>query len=345
MRGFLHLLQNRRNRAAARELPPSRVLELSPDRHEVERHLADARREARLELTGVESMALLVAYGLRACPGASVGHRIVVHEDPTFGPAISLVAATGGAEPAFGLPPLNLVLARVLVGRAHVDADPEALADILVAVSQLVVDCPELAELRIDLAPGGVVACRARLRRPDAPGRKLGIPPYPAELAETRDFAGESMTIRPIRPEDAEAHRAFFTRLSPEDIRFRFFSAMRELAPEQMARMTQIDYDREMAFIVHREQPPQTVAVARLVRDGEGAEFAIVVQPDMKGRGVASALMRRLIEWGRSQAIPEIVGQVLADNAPMLAFMRHLGFSIGRIPGESDVVEARMKLA
>ena len=158
-------------------------------------------------------------------------------------------------------------------------------------VSQLIVDFPEIAEL--DLNPlivdaDGVVAADAwlRLREAGDPGGGLAITPYPVELTEhwaTHD--GERLTIRPIRPEDAEQHGAFFSRLSPQDIRYRFFTAMRELSPEQMARLTQIDYDREMAFVAVREAGGETVGVARLVcEDERSGEFAVIVQADMKGQ-------------------------------------------------------------
>ena len=115
--------------------------------------------------------------------------------------------------------------------------------------------------------------------------------PIPPNWSSTGRAGGERLIVRPIRPEDAEQHGAFFRRLSPQDIRYRFFTAMRELSAEQMARLTQIDYDREMAFIAMREATGETVGVARLVcepgeRDGE---FAVIVQADMKGRGVAAA--------------------------------------------------------
>jgi len=87
--------------------------------------------------------------------------------------------------------------------------------------------------------------------------------------------------------------------------------------------------------------------VARLVGEvgrGEG-EFAVIVEPDMKGRGLARALMQKLIDWGRAQGMTDIVGQVLADNQPMLGFVRGLGFTVRRVPGESDIVEARLALA
>ena len=128
---------------------------------------------------------------------------------------------------------------------------------------------------------------------------------------------------------------AFFSRLPPLDVRYRFFSAMRELSQEQMARLTQVDYDREMAFVAVREATGETVGVARLVREpsGRSGEFAVIVQPDMKGHGLASQLMQRLIDWARQRGMAEVVGQVLADNQPMLAFVRHLGFSLKRHAG------------
>jgi acetyltransferase len=129
-------------------------------------------------------------------------------------------------------------------------------------------------------------------------------------------------------------------------VRFRFFSAMRELSPERTARLTQVDYEREMAFIAIREATQETVGVARLVSDTEGSscEFAVIVQSDMKGHGLASHLMHRLIAWARDRGLQEVVGQILSDNAPMLAFIRHLGFTVHRLPDDPEVMEARLSL-
>ncbi len=101
-----------------------------------------------------------------------------------------------------------------------------------------------------------------------------------------------------------------------------------------------------MAFVAVREATGETVGVARLVREGLDAvgEFAITVQPDMKHKWLASHFLQRLIDWGRAQGMSEIVGQVLADNQPMLAFVRHLGFTLQRIPGQADVVEAHLQI-
>jgi len=444
VRGFLHLVQDRRNRAAARELPSSAVLAVAPDRDEVHRVFASLRRAGRVATMQDEALAVLSAYGipvvpsrvvasaedavaatellgfpavvkLRQCepPGArmhgglaldlhdaaEVGVaarllaarrartspdatdegllvqrqanrtrelRIRVADDATFGPMICFGQGGTTAEIAHDLavdlPPLNLALAHGLIARTRVAAtlahfrdmpaaNTAAVAEALVRISQLMIDFPEIATLEVNplLADAdGVLAADAwlRLREPGDACGGLAIAPYPIELAEHWTArGGEHLSIRPIRPEDAEQHGAFFHRLSPQDIRYRFFSAIRELSPEQMARLTQIDYDREMAFIAVRESSGETVGVARLVCEGEReGEFAVIVQADMKGKDIASHLMRRLIDWARARGLGTIIGQVLADNAPMLAFVRHLGFSLHRLPEEPDVVEARLAL-
>jgi acetyltransferase len=241
-----------------------------------------------------------------------------------------------------------------LLGQALRDrpaASTAGVAETLVRVSQLIVDFPEIAELDVPSLFAdtfGVLAVDAwlRLHPPAAAATGLAIAPYPAELIEHRGTGPDRMTIRPIRPEDAQAHTGFFSRLSPQDIRYRFFSAMRELSAEQTVRMTEVDYDREMAFIAVNDATGDTVGVARLVCElgGETGEFAVIVQADMKGRGLASLLMRRLIAWARTRGLRAIVGQILADNAPMLAFIRRLGFEVRRMPDDPEVMEATLEL-
>ena len=181
---------------------------------------------------------------------------------------------------------------------------------------------------------------------PAAWGRGAGDRPYPVELIEQCQIGPDRMTIRPIQPEDAAEHMAFFGRISSQDVRYRFFSAMREMSPEMTARLTRIDYDREMAFIAVNETNGQTVGVARLVgdTDGRSGEFAVIVQADMKGRGLATHLMHRLIAWARARGLTEVVGQILADNQPMLAFIRHRGFTVHRMADDPEVMEARLVL-
>jgi acetyltransferase len=440
VRGFLHLVQDRRNRAAARELPPSAVLRLAPDHAEVRRAFRRARAAGRLTLMQDEAMAVLAAYGVPTVPcrpatgadeaaeaarllgfpvvlkrrrverpdpaarggvaldlndadqvraaarllagreaGADhpgflvqrqVGRarelRLRLGEDPLFGPIIGFgqggTAAQLLRDVAIDLPPLNLPLAHALIARTRVAATlgalhdqpaaaVDAVADTLVRISQLAVDFPEIGEMDVNPlfadAEGVLVAdAWLRLRGEDAPPGRLAISPYPAELIGAFDAGGETLTIRPIRPEDAAAHAAFFQRWSPEDVRYRFFTVLRELSAEQVARMTQVDYEREIAFIAVRESTGETVGVSRLVREMNSAvgEFAVVVQSDLKGRGLASHLMQRLIAWGRARGITEIVGQVLADNHPMLNFVRHLGFTLRRLPDEDGLMEAKLEL-
>ncbi len=348
VRGFLHLVRDRRGRAAARELPPAKVLEIAPDRAAVTAAFAAARAAGRLDLAAAEAQAVLGAYGITggaAADGPEPPWAIEIGEDAVFGPTIRL---GHGAAAALDLPPLNLALAQALAARLPGAAAPADIADVLVRISQLIVDFPEIAALRLDLAAGAAVNGAAlRLRPAGAPAALPAIAPYPAELAG--HFAGrrETFLIRPIRPEDAAAHAALFARLPSQDIRFRFFSAMRELSAEQIARLTQVDYDREIAFIAVREATGETVGVARLVQEAADgpAEFAVLVQPDAKGQGLAAHLMRRLIDWGRARGIGEIDGLVLADNAPMLGFVRHLGFDLHRAPDDETVVEARLVLS
>ena len=169
---------------------------------------------------------------------------------------------------------------------------------------------------------------------------------YPAELAEhwdaPWDAGGEPLVIRPIRPEDAAAHDAFFHRLSPEDVRLRFFAAVRELTPAMLARFTRLDYDRDMAFIAVRARTGETVGVARLVREGDRSvgEFAVVVQPDVKGHGLGQHLMERLLAWAWTHGVQRVVGEILAWNVPMLDLARHLGFRLSHVPGDPGVIEA-----
>ena len=337
VRGFRHLLDLRRARAAAAELPPGDVLDLAPDRAALRRVVSAARADGRLDLTEAESRAVLAAYGMTRPPLA-----VTVADDPLFGPAIGVGDGWMGGR-AFDLPPLNLSLAHGLVAnsaaaRRLLPAQADALADTLVRVSQLVVDLPELATFALSPVVDPVVTLR-----PQGQERRLVIAPYPADLVEQWDARGLPVTIRPIRPEDAAAHAAMFSRISPEDVRYRFFSSLRELSAERIARMTQVDYDREMAFVAVRANG-DTVGVGRLVCEGDTGEFAVIVQSDMKGRGLARRLMERLIDWGRTQQMAAIVGQVLTENAAMLAFIRKLGFTLRRLPDEPDVVEARLVL-
>jgi acetyltransferase len=180
---------------------------------------------------------------------------------------------------------------------------------------------------------------RARVepsRAPDPAYRHMAIHPYPSNLIETvalRD--GATVTVRPIRPEDAELEREFVDALSPQARYFRFFYQLNELTPSMVARFTQVDYDREMALVAvtdvgHPHGHPSFVGVGRYIAnaDGESAEFAVVVADDWQQRGVARALLERLVACATGRGFARLVGTVLKSNVAMLAFVRRLGFAL-----------------
>jgi acetyltransferase len=279
--------------------------------------------------------------------------------DTTFGPF--LLFGHGGTavemidDKALGLPPLNLKLARDMIARTRIwkllrgfrDRLPvaiDAVALALVGLSQLVCDFDAIAELDINplLAdPRGVVAVDARIRlqpASQAGQERLAIRPYPAEWESTETIAGVGeFQLRPVRPEDAPTFIVFAARLDPEDVRMRFFTPFRQLPRTLLARLTQIDYDRAMAFVL-LDAKDAVAGVVRLAADPDGrrAEFAVLVRSDLKGRGIGRALIDRLIVYAKSRGIEELFGDVLAENAAMLALCRGIGCSIG--PSSAGVV-------
>lgn len=288
--------------------------------------------------------------------------------DPVFGPVVLFgqggVAVEANADQSIGLPPLNRVLARDMIARTrvarllagfrnHPPVDLDALADVLVRVGQMAADLPELCELDINplLADStGVLALDARMRLspPAAPDplARLAILPYPDALERVVETSVGQLSLRPIRPEDAPAHAAFFRALTPEDVHFRMFGSARELSPAQLARFTQIDYAREMAFILTRSAggEGETLGVARVVADPDNiaGEFAIVVRSDLKGQGLGTVLMEALIAYCEGRGLREIAGVALADNVRMHALARRLGFALA--PGGDGAVAMRRVL-
>ena len=298
-------------------------------------------------ITGFTVQALVRRpYAQELIVGASV--------DPVFGPVV--LFGQGGtavevlADRAIGLPPLNGVLARDLVSgtrvarllagyRDHPPARIDAICGVLVAVSQMLADLPELAELDINplWADGdGVIALDARLRVARAAGAgtaRFAIHPYPAELAETLSWQERELLVRPIRPEDEAQHRAFAVKLAPEDLRLRFFSVRRELPRSELARLVQIDYEREMAFVALDPQPDgstRTLGVVRAIADPDNveAEFAIILGADAQGLGLGRLLLDKMLRYLKGHGTQRLVAMVLRENKGMRALATRSGFEV-----------------
>jgi acetyltransferase len=375
-RAFMHLARHRRNQKLLMETPPALPEDFLPDPAAAAAVIATALADGRAELSGPEARSVLEAYRIPVAPAGSMpgpeAHPLVlgIGEDRLFGP----ILAFGQGGPAAGmlrdsavaLPPLNAVLARELMARARVwrllqgypgrpAADLDAIALTLVKLSQLAADLSEVAALEINplLADAiGVVALDARIRvRPPLPAGtpRFAIRPYPQRLV--RHFAlrdGREITLRPVRPEDEPAIREMLQRSTPEDVRLRFFSTMRSFSHEFAARLTQIDYDREMALVAEAEEEDRRVLLGavRIVADpdGETAEYGIMVRSDLKGVGLGHRLMTEIIGYARERGLRRIFGEVLRENVTMLRMAGEFGFAREDVPDEPGIVHVTISL-
>lgn len=298
-------------------------------------------------------------------------HELIVgaSTDLVFGPVI-LFGQGGTAVEVIGdravaLPPLNMNLARLLIEQTRVSkllagyrdraqVDMEALQLTLVKVSQMITDIPQIVELDINplfADEHGVLALDARmLVRPaqQSGASRLAIRSYPKELEEIVSFDEGDILIRPIRPEDEPQHDEFFQQLHPEDVRMRFFGYKSTMPHAELARLTQIDFDREMAFIASRRSEggkPETLAVARGISDPDNieAEFAIIVRSDLKGKGLGTTLMKKLIRYFRERGTQTLVGETLPENEHMITLAKKLGFEASTA-SDGETVELRLAL-
>jgi len=293
-------------------------------------------------------------------------------DDPTFGPVI--VFGQGGtaveviSDKALALPPLDLALARDLIARTRVSrilkayrnvpaADEAAIALLLVKLSQLAADFPEIRE--IDLNPvladeTGVIAVDARVLvanvepRPGPSGHpRFAIRPYPKDWE--RHIAlqdGMKIFIRPVRPQDEALYPPFLAAVTPEDLRLRFFAPVKEFSHNFIARFTQIDYARAMAFIAIHEAAGKMLGVVRIHADSqyESGEYAILIRSDLKGHGLGWLLMELMIEYARAEGLKFVRGQVLQENTTMLQMCRQLGFQTTSDPEDLSIVVVTLPL-
>lgn len=294
-------------------------------------------------------------------------------DDPSFGTVI--VFGRGGTaveiinDKALALPPLDLPLARDLIERTRVSrllrayrdvpaVKQDAVAMVLVQLAQMAADIPEIRELDINplLADeAGVLAVDARVAVGAAQRKFAGagpvnfaVRPYPSQWQrhlEVKD--GWRVFVRPIRPEDEPLIHAFLRTVSAQDLRLRFFAPMKEFSHEFIARLTQIDYARAMAFVAFDEATRELLGVVRIHSDSiyETGEYAILLRSDLKGRGLGWALMQMIIEYSKAEGLKTIAGDVLAENTTMLTMCRQLGFSVATDAEDPALCNVALKLS
>jgi acetyltransferase len=344
------------------EVPANRLIPINSDYARVQMQtrqtIVEAIADKREWLSAIESNEILELYAVCTSGAHELGLELYAGSfiDPLFGPIIRLgraglndeMRSEINADTAVAIPPLNSLLADELIAATQVSTDllalykntPEHAGDVaavLQALSKILADIPEIRAIHINklcATAYGVVALEAKIQISDlALGgvRNFAILPYPDELVASVLWGAENTVIRPIRPEDDLQHRRFLERLTSEDIRMRIFFTKRELSPSELARLTQIDYDREMAFIAERDAEnglKQTLAVVRVVSDPDGfsAEFALVVRSDLKRQGLGRLMLLKAIEYARHKGLKQLIGSVLRENIAMKELVTSVGF-------------------
>ncbi len=322
--------------------------------------MLDRVRDARAD-------AVIDGFTVQAMVRRPDAHELIVglSQDRTFGPVLLFgqggVAVEIVADRAMGLAPLNSSLARSMIARTLVakllagyrnkaSANLDAIVEAVLCVSDIAIDLPHVSELDINplLADSeGVIALDARIVVRDPSGAmQTAIRPYPRELERTITLDdGRVLSVRPIRPEDGPALQAMVEHTALEDLRLRFHSAVRVLDHASAARLSQIDYDREMAFLAC-EAGGGAAGVGRIVFDPafDKGEFALIVRSDMQGHGLGRLLMNALIEHARSRGAGALWGDVLTENRNMLTLTAAMGAACARLEGAPELTRATFKL-
>jgi acetyltransferase len=376
VRAFMNLYQYSKNLGMLREIPPKfdRKIEFDVKSAQIQIQKGLLKKESCLIST--EANDLLNAYGIPVYPskttfsgqeaeqtGKQYELAIGSKKDRDFGPVIFF--GLGGIwsevlnDRSVALPPLNRLLAGELMKKTKLythlkgfknysPCNLTLLEEILIRLAQMVIDFPEIEE--IDINPLIVTendirvkSARVVLSSPviKAPYH-LVISPYPNQY-ETRtvhDGIGE-LFIRPIRPEDAPLLVQLFESLSKQSVYFRFFSPLKMLPPNMLARFTQIDYDREIALVAlwGTEPNEKMLGVARVITDiynRKNAEFSVVVGDLWQGKGIGAELLKQCLLISKDRGIKTVRGVVLPENTQMLALGKKLGFTAKKMIGESE---------
>ena len=376
VRAFMDLCQYSKNLEMLQEIPPKFDKKVEFDFKSAQIQIQKGLLNKKLCLTATQTNAVLNAYGIPIHESKSIlsNQKVEQHiqqyelaigskRDRDFGPVIFFgiggIMAEVLQDRSVALPPLNRLLARELMKKTkiytlikgfknHPPVDLTWLEEILIRLSQLVTNFPEIEEIDIDpmiVTSNDVYATNPRILlssdKTHAP-HHLVISPYPNqyEARTVHEGVGE-LFVRPIRPEDASLLVELFESLSRQSVHFRFFGPLKMLSPGMLARFTQIDYDREIALVALLETEPneKMLGVARVITDiynRKNAEFSVVVGDPWHGKGIGAELLKRCLSISKERGIENVKGIVLPENTQMLALGKKLGFTIKKIVGESE---------
>jgi acetyltransferase len=337
---------------------------------------AEAAEKAAANIEGrVKSLkpgADIEGYAVQPMVTRKNAHELIVgmSRDPIFGPV--LLFGSGGVsvevvdDTAIALPPVDDMLADDLIGRTRISkllagyrdrpaADHAAIRRGIAAVSQLVVDFPCI--VGIDINPlvanhEGAIALDARIEIDvnavdrKGPNPDLAIRPYPGGWQ--KDFSAEDGAeyhFRPIRPADVALYPAFFEKVSDEDIRLRFLAPRKSFPADMLVRLTQLDYDREIAFVaLDAEGALAGISRLNMDPDRESGEYAVLVRSDLQGKGIGAALLEYLIEYAKSDGLKRVEGFILEENSKMLAMAKDMGFAVSHNAEGPGVAKAVLEL-
>ena len=374
---FMHMVQYRRNQKLLSETPDSISDKVPYQPQLAQQIIAQVLAQGRTHLDSSETQQLLSDYGINTTNHVAAAKtaikqthnalplRVEVQLDPVFGPVILLGEAASHwsirRNAVVALPPLNMALARYMVIQAlaegkirerelYVPLDMPSLCLLLTQISQIVIDHPALRSLLINpvlVAGENIVVSEASIHiSAEKNPYPLAIRPYPKELEEIFLLPNEcSVLLRPIRPEDELNLQVFDNSQSKEDRYKRYFAELPQFSHEQLARLTQIDYEREMAFVAVAQNASgneEILGVVRAQRDPDNifAEFAMAIRSDLKGIGLGSRMLQKMIDYARGQGTQQLIGCTMLENSGMANLARKLGFSVkyNRDEGLIDMV-------
>lgn len=293
-----------------------------------------------------------------------------VSQDPVFGPVLMFGAGGTAVEvmndTCVALPPIDEAMALELIGRTRIGkllagyrdrkpADHAAIAHALCAMSQIVVDLPCIKSMDINplLADNaGIIALDARIEfdpglvDQTGPHPGLAIRPYPSGWEKEFVSGEDKYLIRPIMPSDAALYPEFLSKVSPHDLRLRLLAPRKEFSNEMLMRLTQLDYDRDMAFVALNSMTGALAGISRLSCDPDKsiAEFGLIVRTDLQGRGLGWSLLLQLVAYAEADGIAIIEGTVLNENADMMNMCREFGFTVAHLKGDPGLSNVSMKL-